>query len=451
MDVIIITVNSSLQAAYWRSCDFHEKSIILEEDWPGGAGNGLGTLYALQKASRIFEKEEGISLVDYVKKGHSVALYHSAGMGKRLYPLTASEENNKSAIKLPSHEGMTTLIESVVSNTTQLIKKIPGRIFVFWGDQLFLPSKNLQNPASHVEIFSQVLSIPTKEEWESRGLDKYGLLLLSSQKTQLVEKISYEQLFTLLGSPQALESTKIGLSLGSFSLSPKILELLLNAFSNELKEKKGRLNTDYHFWMALTWEKEPYCKFLKEKGYEEKLIEYVYKQMMCIKEELQHESLFSAANIGEGSYWWDFGGLKNYYYHLLSLVEQRPKGEILAELLGVKQFYNPENQSLVINSSVNHLEVKNSILINVMADEVKARESVLINCQLGAAELQEALAYNVRDNQFLRLSSHEVRADVIEEKSGKLLPFYTSLERNGKVDWDVKLPKNICAYRELFL
>ena len=74
--------------------------IAVHEDWAGGAGNGLGTLYAYQKAVAK-AKAAGQDLNALLAGGSSVAMFHTAGKGTRLAPLPGSESNNKPAVKLP--------------------------------------------------------------------------------------------------------------------------------------------------------------------------------------------------------------------------------------------------------------------------------------------------------------------------------------------------------------
>ena len=81
--------------------------LAVSEDWaPGGAGNGLGTLYAYRKACRAAEEKYGLDLVDLLGKGEvSAALYHTAGKGTRLAPLPASENNNKPGVVSRARRG----------------------------------------------------------------------------------------------------------------------------------------------------------------------------------------------------------------------------------------------------------------------------------------------------------------------------------------------------------
>jgi len=74
--------------------------LAVSEDWDkGGAGNGLGTLYAYEKACRVAQKKFGVDLKSKLDaKLVSAALFHTAGKGTRLAPLPASENNNKPGV-----------------------------------------------------------------------------------------------------------------------------------------------------------------------------------------------------------------------------------------------------------------------------------------------------------------------------------------------------------------
>jgi hypothetical protein len=74
--------------------------LAVSEDWGGsGAGNGLGTLYAYQKAAALAQTKYQVDLDQALAaKEISVALYHTAGKGTRMAPLPASENNNKPGV-----------------------------------------------------------------------------------------------------------------------------------------------------------------------------------------------------------------------------------------------------------------------------------------------------------------------------------------------------------------
>jgi hypothetical protein len=114
-DVTIVCTTDDYQAEYWMNqlsqgvCQSSDGSssnpypmvLAVSEDWndSGGAGNGLGTLYAYQKAVALCQAKYQQDLNQDLKAGKiSVALYHTAGKGTRLAPLPAGENNNKPGV-----------------------------------------------------------------------------------------------------------------------------------------------------------------------------------------------------------------------------------------------------------------------------------------------------------------------------------------------------------------
>ena len=114
-DVTIVCTTDDHQAAYWTKrlsegvCHSPSSAddsspfplvLAVSEDWSaGGAGNGLGTLYAYTKAAKVAQDRHGVDLDAQLREGKiSAALYHTAGKGTRLAPLPASENNNKPGV-----------------------------------------------------------------------------------------------------------------------------------------------------------------------------------------------------------------------------------------------------------------------------------------------------------------------------------------------------------------
>lgn len=106
-DVTIICTTDDFQAEYWMDVlssgllSGGQKVLAVSEDWTasGGAGNGLGTLYAWKKACALATTRYNFDLAAELAAGTvSAALYHTAGKGTRMAPLPASENNNKPGV-----------------------------------------------------------------------------------------------------------------------------------------------------------------------------------------------------------------------------------------------------------------------------------------------------------------------------------------------------------------
>ncbi|KAI9922363.1 hypothetical protein PsorP6_000951 [Peronosclerospora sorghi] len=164
-DIIIICTSTAHQADYWQDrlmatrgsiSPLRAKVIAVYEDWKGSAGNGLGTLYAYTEAAKVGTALYGINIPALLAAGSiSVALYHTAGKGTRLAPLPGSENNNKSGVKLPAMVKLKekyvpiTILEAVVKQTGVYASSRRGRLSVFWGDQVFIPSAKVKYEAKH--------------------------------------------------------------------------------------------------------------------------------------------------------------------------------------------------------------------------------------------------------------------------------------------------------------
>ena len=198
-DVIVICCGTSHQAAFWQARLERGRGVIVprdatvlcvHEDWPGGAGNGLGTLYAWTKAAKLAEDKGDSELASKLASGSiSAALYHTAGKGTRLAPLPGAENNNKPGVKLPATaplgvEGAVvplTILESVVKSTGIYASSRKGRLSVFWGDQVFVPTKSYEydSKRAHADILCMLAPMPSAAEWAAKGLEKYGLVAVA--------------------------------------------------------------------------------------------------------------------------------------------------------------------------------------------------------------------------------------------------------------------------------
>lgn len=131
-DVTIICTTDDHQAEYWmerlksgvcRSKDSTSNSskypmvLAVSEDWNvgSGAGNGLGTLYAFEKACALAQSKHGVDLQKELSLGAvSASLFHTAGKGTRMAPMPASENNNKPGVVRMKRELIINLSEFLI-------------------------------------------------------------------------------------------------------------------------------------------------------------------------------------------------------------------------------------------------------------------------------------------------------------------------------------------------
>lgn len=186
--------------------------------------------------------------------------FHTAGKGTRLAPLPGSENNNKPGVKLPATMGGSangggeawSILESVVLQTGIYASSRKGRLSVFWGDQVFIPSVECAyEPKHHADILCTLGPMPSAEVWQEKGLDKYGLIAVSGTTGEAaqVEKVDHPTAQRLLASLGEVKS--VGASLGSFSVSAPLLALFMSEFSAELTAKGSSSSTESESESAL--------------------------------------------------------------------------------------------------------------------------------------------------------------------------------------------------------
>ncbi len=471
MDIVIVSVTSEFERLYWykrlnqmRGQIVKEKSLIITvvEDWPEGAGNALGTFYAFTKASEIALKNYGINLIEQLKDHRSIAIYHTAGRGTRLTPMTGCEHNNKSRIKLigrlwkKSEPTPITLLEAVIKQTSILAPFRKGRLSVFWGDQLFVPASALKKTSHEVDLLIKPLKhSPTEKEWKDNEYSKYGFVIVNPKgEMQQLEKLSFEDFSAL----SLKDDETLAFSLGSFSLSQRLLSSFLDLFSTELKQKMGSFDSDPHLWMPLSLEKPLYVSILEKKGISNKFAVSHWDRMQSFKKDFSEKfnltNLLGASSMGENTLWWDYGNMRTYYENCLKLVQDNQEGAAL------KQFFalNGKNEnhvespqlkienSILINCSIHKGQIKNCVLVNVTADTIEASDSVLISSSAQSIEAKQSILYNALENGKILVRANQVRADNFSEENGHT-KFYNTIHPH--LPWDQPVEGNPLSFKDL--
>ncbi|GAB4234866.1 MAG: hypothetical protein Tsb0021_14260 [Chlamydiales bacterium] len=471
MNIIIVSTSTVEQEEYWQmrlatTLPFlsHRPHLILavHEDWLGGAGNGLGTLYAFFRA-----REKGIILhhVDILtslKEGAAVAIYHTAGKGQRLAPLTFSERNNKSAIKVPSlikeTEVPLNILESVIKQSLPYVENAQGRVSVFWGDQIFIPEQDFSQSDKHsIDVFTRPIPFPTKEEWKKLGLKNYGIVAHTRQGFPLMlNKLTYERFQWMQEHSLLNPSNSLSLNLGSFSISGNLFFLLMEEFTQEIHSQEGQLDTDTHFWMPMTLDEDTYAILMEDKNISEDESRKQHKRIQSIVNKLKSpQQVFGELNIGHKSQWWDFGTLQQYFTNLMKLTKSDQESQALQNFFCIEpnsarktSDIEIKGNSFLLNSSVNEGIIENSILIGVNAKHLNVRNSIIVNCDLSQLSCTESIVYNVKEDLPLDFPSQTVRADLTYHN--EVIALYTQWQRDSKEDWTITLPHNKYSFEEVY-
>ena len=478
MDAIVVCTSSPAQELYWQRrleatrgqiCPPDALILAVHEDWPGGAGNGLGTLYALQQAARKAQRLTGIDLLPRVRAGAALAIYHTAGKGQRLAPLPGSESNNKPGVKLPGVVNVDggprplTVLEAAIRQTAIYGPSRRGRVSVFWGDQVFIPSAGAcYRPRHHADILCLLGPMPSREEWDRRGLDTYGLLAVGQggSATQ-IEKISHETATELARRGVIDVSRGIGVSLGSFSMSAELTDALLAEFAEELAGKQGKLDSDPHFWMPMTLDLQTYARTMAAKGVSTDASAAHHLRMQRLKERLRAPpdgptGILGVVDAGRDSIWWDYGQLLRYYRNNLRLTQDDAEAGAMRRFFGLDRHrgssrldgVDVDPGSIVLDCSIGGGRIRNSVLVGVRADHVDLEDAVLMACAAPEIEALGCLLYNVADAGRLSSGPGEVRADSFLPPDDRV-EVRTTLDRDGRADWAVRIGDNALSYAEL--
>ncbi|MFA6916180.1 MAG: hypothetical protein WC222_07270 [Parachlamydiales bacterium] len=446
MNVIILTSNSEKHGVFWQSklAAIYPASLVINvfEDWPQGAGNWLGTLNAWKQAQIIAWEKYGRKLEQEMEEGASVALYHTAGKGQRMYPLTAVEKFNKSAIKLPC--GVTepqTLLESVIKQTSLLSEYRKGRLSVFWTDQLFLTDNKPDISKASVRVMCQKRPFPSIEQWESGLWSQYGVIGIGEDGClRHLEKVDYQ-------TAKHYSLSGIALSLGDFSISSTFLKQLMAEFAAELESKQTQMDVESFLLMPATLSIEDYRSLRAQKGVSPQESDAHFGRIQRL---LQKYGNFSYAleDIGSKGKWWDFGSVENYYHSLMSMCNQKELREFLYPKMPKQPTHlDLDEASILVNCSIHSGKVRNSILYNVQANRVDCNEVLAIDVEAPTLYGDHALVYEVQSGDPLILEKDGLRADLTVDD--RKIVMYTHIDKDPRADWNRKIEGNPYCYREL--
>ncbi|GFH45446.1 hypothetical protein CTEN210_01920 [Chaetoceros tenuissimus] len=494
-DVTIICTTDDHQADYWMKrlsegiCKSNDPSseskfpmvLAVSEDWAkGGAGNGLGTLYAYEKACKVAKQKFDVDLKDLLeKKEVSAGLFHTAGKGTRLAPLPASENNNKPGVKLPVCHQLSdgsyapiTVLEAVVKQSGVYAPSRKGRLSVFWGDQIFVPSAPFKYiPTHHADIMCTLLgdTCPTEEEWTEKGLDKYGVIAVSSgpgRDAAQVEKVDHPTATKMLKVLGDIGS--VGPSLGSFSVSATLLTALCSEFSQELSSKSGKLDTDPHFWMPLTLPLDDYIALMEQKGVGSEESKVHHDRMGKMKKKfedagnLKAMGLFGAVDVGNDACWWDYGQLKLYSANNLKFLDTDESSDLLRTFFGVndKRMYSKigesckvDDKSYISACKIKSGDIKNSVMAGVEVVDLTADGAIIVNCTAKKIVAgKNAILYNLIDDsdEGIVALDGDVIVSVTEE-SGEMMELRSKHSICGGKAWKEKVAGNSMTFEDVMV
>lgn len=412
---------------------------VPESAWNGAAGNGLGTLFAIENASAAIREKIGKDLVEEVKCGKSVLIVHTAGKGTR--NLLTRTCKNKALIEVPKH----TLLEGVIKQFQDFA--IPSRILVTWGDQFLLfvdSAEELSKCAqtTHVMLFGLKTTL-TEEVARNYGIQivqctgEVGCELLDFDDTR-----NYEVAKRKL---QKREGSEVMVNMGMFALSGVIAERMLEVFNDNLKIREGKFNSDELWQLWISSGPEPGAEpdsWLRERA-------------EIIKNEVAEPlALIKSFPLSDKTVWQDYGTNESYYENMMRILDPDDVGQRMRDFLGVD--VSSERNGCAIRDSVHETVefenglVKSSILLTSTAKHAQLEHACVINSKLNKIKGKRCVVYNVVDHASIEVEDCFL-ADVFHPSKGRIrLKMRFGAEKSAKEKWwSARLPENEYSLSEV--
>ena len=448
-DYIVVVVTDASDARK-LACTPFRKDVLLdsifvpvyESEWHGRAGNGFGTLFAIENASMAI----GQDLMEEVKRGKSVLIVHTAGEGTR--NLLTRTVKNKALIEVPK----LTLLEGVIKQFQDYA--IPARILVTWGDQFLLFDDRAEDIRACAEK-THVMLFGLKTELTEEIASTYGIQIVRSadadagaEEDDGCELLDFEDTRNYEVAKLLVEKWggEVLVNMGMFALSGVAAESMLDAFSDALAAREGMFNSD-ELWQ--TWISPEY-----------EASDWLCERAERIRGELaraEPRALIKSYPLSERTIWEDFGTNANYYRSMMKLLVDDEVGRRLREFLGV-EVCAVKGGCDVSCSIYEHVEfgegsVKESVIVHSIANYAELDRACVVNSTLNHVRGRRCVVYNVVDEGELDVEDCVV-ADVFHPLKGKIRLTIRIGEERGAKDrwWHACLPENefsLCDVTEL--
>ena len=445
-DYVVVVVSDDSEVARLKLSD-PRKDVLLdsifvpvpESGWNGAAGNGLGTLFAIENASKAIEKD----LVEEVERGKSVLIVHTAGEGTR--NILTRTCKNKAFVEVPN----LTILEGVIKQFQDFA--IPSRIMVTWGDQFLL----FVDSAEEIRKYAQnthVMLFGLKAELTEEVASKYGIQIVKCGEREGCEVLdfddtrNYEVVKTKL---QKRAGGEVMVNMGMFAMSGDLAERMLDAFGEELEARKGKFNSDelWQLWIS------------PELGAEADY--WLRKRADRLKNEIfraepEPLALIKSFPLSDKTPWLDFGTNESYYEGVMRILAEDDVGRRLREFLGVEiKTSSVKNGCEVLDSVYEGVEfekglVKSSVISNSTAKHAQLERACVINSKLNRIRGKNCVVYNVVDHAKLELEDCFL-VDVFHPNKGRIrLKMLIGEEKEDKEKWwDSRLPGNNFSLSEI--
>lgn len=304
---------------------------------------------------------------------------------------------------------------------------------------------------------------PTAEEWAQKGLEKYGVIAVSTgdeKNAAQVEKVDHAtatKMLKVLG-----DIGQVGPSLGSFSVSAALLQALCDEYKPELTTKTGKFDTDPHFWMPLTLPMEDYVALMSQKGVDGETSKNHHERMAKMKANFDMGTLglFGAVDVGTDACWWDYGLLKLYSQNNLKFLDTDKSSDLLREFFGVtsKQMNSSLGEGVAVDESsmisscrIKSGSISNSVIASVEALDVNIDGAIVVNCTARKIVApKNCILYNIIDDseEGIVASEGDVIVSVTDE-DGNMMELRSKHTICGGQAWKEKVEGNIMSFEEV--
>jgi hypothetical protein len=410
---------------------------VSESAWTGAAGNGLGTLFAIENASKAIREKQGKELVEEVTRGKSVLIVHTAGKGTR--NILTRTCKNKAYINVPD----LTILEGVIKQFQDFA--IPSRILVTWGDQFLL----FENSAEEIRKCAQnahVLLFGLKTTLTPEVASKYGIQIVQCADEAGCELLDFEDTKNYEEAKKKLqkhEGSTVMVNMGTFAMSGVATERMLEAFSANLRDRKGKFNSDelWQTWISGDSGTDPWLRARAD----------MIKTGVLRAEPL---ALIASFPLSAKTVWQDFGTNASYYETMMKVLADDDVGQRLRDFLAVNVLSVDKGckvrDSVYGNTEFAEGQVKNCVVSNSSATSAQLEQACVINSRLNRIRGKNCVVYNVVDHGSLELEDC-VLVDVFHPSKGKIrLKMRFGEEKGAKEKWwSARLPENEYSLSEI--
>jgi mannose-6-phosphate isomerase len=410
---------------------------VSESGWNGPAGNGLGTLFAIENASKALRKD----LLKAVKQGNSLLIVHTAGEGTR--NILARTCKSKAFIEVPK----LTILEGVIKQLQDFA--IPSRIMVTWGDQ-FLFFEDSPEDIKKCAQSTHVMLFGLRTELTEEIVSKYGIQIVKSAENKkegcelldFDDSRNYERVRKKL---QKQGGNEVMVNLGMFTMSGAVAERMFDAFSDNLKKREGKFNSDTLWQLWISPEAEAEADY------------WLRERADGIKNELLRAdslAVIKSFALSNGTAWLDFGTNKSFYEGVMRILADDEVGRRFREFLGVEVSWI-KNGCEVLNSVYEHAafergEVKHGIISKSTAKYAQLEQACVINSTLNRIQGKRCVVYNVVDHASIEIEDCFL-VDVFHPNKGRIrLKMRIGEEMGAKEKWWLsRLPGNDFSLSEV--